>query len=93
MYDKNVWPDVPRTSGLPVEIKRNVTLFKERRKSTNAPRYRKIKKESTTIKKLKRTLAQRDSWNKEIRDERAKKKKKIPIAVKLEPIAVKLEIE
>jgi hypothetical protein len=71
----NVWPDVPRTSGLKVKIKRNV---KEKRKSTSAPRFlKKTKPESPTMKKLKQILKQLKEWEEKIKNQRPKKKRKI----------------
>ena len=57
---------------------KNVTIFKEMRPSTCAPRYnKKKKKESTAIIKLKRTRKQRDVWEKQIEEQRENKKQRI----------------
>ena len=47
MYYNKVCRDVPRTSGIPIEL----AIVRKKRSFTNAPRYRKVKKETTVVKK------------------------------------------
>ena len=60
-----------------VELTKNVTIFKQRRPSTDAPRYKKLKKESTAVKKLKRVRKQREEWQKELDNQPQNKKQKL----------------
>ena len=55
----------------------NVTIFKEQRPSTDAPRYKKTKKESTAVVKLKRVRKQRQVWTQEMENQPKRKKKKL----------------
>ena len=63
-------PDVERTSGLELDL--HNMIVKEERHSQATRRYAKTKKESPTVKKLKRRRAQRDVW-----DDQIESKKKI----------------
>ena len=49
-------------------------IVKEQRECVEAPRYKKTIKESPTVKKLKRTRAQREAWDEEIRSKKKKRK-------------------
>ena len=55
-----------RTSGIPLDLK----IVKEKRPSTQAGRYKKVKKQPTCVVKLERTLTQRKSWQAEINEKK-----------------------
>ena len=62
-YYNNIWPDKERTSGLPLDLE----VIKEKRPSTEAGRYKKVVKTPTSAVKLRRTAAQRNVWEEELK--------------------------
>ena len=61
-YYNNIWPNVDRTSGLELNLE-----IIEYRTSRNADRYRKVKRQSPQVKKLQRTLSQRNQWEEDLK--------------------------